>query len=59
MNFSNSQVYRGQNMNSYSANTAQAPRPPPVSRPVSLNAPMVNRIHSQKPGCSACGKKVA
>jgi hypothetical protein len=24
-----------------------------------LNAPMINRIHAAKPGCSACGKKVA
>ena len=26
---------------------------------VSLNAPMIDRIHKAKPGCSACGKKVA
>ena len=59
MNFSNSQGYRGQNMNLYNANIsrAQVPAPRPVQVP--LNAPMVNRIHSQKPGCSACGKKVA
>lgn len=24
-----------------------------------LNAPMIGRIHKAKPGCSACGKKVA
>ena len=24
-----------------------------------LNAPMIDRIHKAKPGCSACGKKVA
>lgn len=24
-----------------------------------LNAPMVGRIHNARPGCSACGKKVA
>lgn len=23
-----------------------------------LSAPMINRIHTAKPGCSACGKKV-
>lgn len=34
-------------------------RPAPVSAPVSLNSPMVDRIHKAKPGCSACGKKVA
>ncbi len=24
-----------------------------------LNAPMVDRVHKAKPGCGACGKKVA
>lgn len=24
-----------------------------------LNAPMIDRVHKAKPGCSACGKKVA
>jgi biotin carboxyl carrier protein len=24
-----------------------------------LNSPMVGRIHNARPGCSACGKKVA
>ena len=23
-----------------------------------LNAPMIDRVHKAKPGCSACGKKV-
>jgi hypothetical protein len=26
---------------------------------IPLNSPMINRIHTAKPGCSACGKKVA
>ena len=30
-----------------------------VPRNVSLNAPMVDRVHKTKPGCGACGKKVA
>jgi hypothetical protein len=30
-----------------------------VPRNVALNSPMVNRIHKTKPGCGACGKKVA
>ena len=25
---------------------------------VSLNSPMIDRVHKAKPGCSACGKKV-
>ncbi len=28
-------------------------------RNMSLNAPMIDRVHKAKPGCSACGKKVA
>jgi hypothetical protein len=27
------------------------------SRPSALGAPMVNRIHTTKPGCSSCGGK--
>ena len=26
---------------------------------LSLNATMIDRVHKAKPGCSACGKKVA
>jgi hypothetical protein len=29
------------------------------STPGSLMAPMISRVHKAKPGCSACGKKVA
>jgi len=25
---------------------------------LSLNSAMINRVHTAKPGCSACGKKV-
>jgi hypothetical protein len=28
-------------------------------RNTALNAPMVDRVHKAKPGCGACGKKVA
>ena len=28
------------------------------SKRVALNAPMIERVHKSKPGCSACGKKV-
>ena len=31
---------------------------PIMSRNISLNSPMIDRIHKAKPGCSACGKKV-
>jgi hypothetical protein len=29
------------------------------ARPAALNAPMIDRVHKARPGCSACGKKVA
>jgi hypothetical protein len=31
----------------------------PVIRPSALNTPMIERVYKAKPGCSACGKKVA
>ena len=56
-NFNRSQVIN----QAYTANLARtiaaAPRPAP--RPITLNSPMVGRVHAVKPGCSACGKKVA
>jgi hypothetical protein len=27
--------------------------------PAALNAKMIDRVHKAKPGCSACGKRVA
>ena len=32
---------------------------PAVSKNLPLNSPMIDRVHKAKPGCSACGKKVA
>ncbi len=57
MIFSNAQAQRAPNMNIYAANIARAPAAP--QKPLTLNSPMVNRVHAAKPGCSACGKKVA
>ena len=57
MNFSNSQNFRAQNLNAYIANISSAPAAPP--RQMTLNAPMIGRVHAVKSGCSACGKKVA
>ena len=59
MIFSNAQVQRAPNMNIYAANVARAPAHAAPQKPVALNAPMVNRVHAAKPGCSACGKRVA
>lgn len=55
MNLENPNTQLRQNMAVYSASIASKP----VSRPVALNAPMIDRVHKAKPGCSACGKKVA
>jgi hypothetical protein len=30
-----------------------------TQRSIPLNAPMIDRVHKAKPGCGACGKKVA
>ena len=41
--------------------SAAASKPAVVAAPrfSALNAPMINRVHKAKAGCSACGKKVA
>ena len=58
MNFSNSNFSRSQVINqAYGANLARSSAPAP--RPMTLSAPMIDRVHATKPGCSACGKKVA
>lgn len=43
--------------NNLASQISSAPRP--VIRNIALNAPMIDRVHKAKPGCSACGKKVA
>ena len=57
MNFSNSQNYRGHNLNAYAASIGNIQTVAP--RPMTLSAPMIGRVHAAKSGCSACGKKVA
>lgn len=56
MNLANPNVQFRQNMAAYSASMAVKPQ---ATRIVGLNAPMIDRVHKAKPGCSACGKKVA
>lgn len=58
MNFSSSNFYPGQNIQFYASNMARKPASVPI-KPVPLNAPMIERVHRAKSGCSACGKKVA
>jgi hypothetical protein len=52
-NYNRSQVINQVNTANLARNVAQAPRP------MTLSAPMIGRVHAVKPGCSACGKKVA
>jgi len=50
-----------QNYNNLGNNLNLSGQPKSVSvasRNISLNSPMIDRIHKAKPGCSACGKKV-
>jgi len=54
MNLTNPNTQFRQNMTAYAA-----PVPAPVTKPVALNASMIDRVHKTRPGCSACGKKVA
>ena len=34
-------------------------KPKIITRAISLRSPMIDRVHKAKPGCSACGKRVA
>ncbi len=44
-----------------SLSSSSSSRAPVLAAPkhISLNAPMIERVHKAKAGCSACGKKVA
>jgi hypothetical protein len=57
MNLANPNTQLTQTIASYSA--SMAPAPLSKTRPVALNAPMIDRVHKAKSGCGACGKKVA
>jgi len=56
MLFSNNSNYNGLRLNvvQNQQNVAKT-----ISTPAALNAKMIDRVHKAKPGCSACGKKVA
>ncbi len=57
MNLANPNTQLRQNMSAYAASLAH--KPTANARPTALNASMIDRVHKAKPGCSACGKKVA
>jgi hypothetical protein len=50
MRFSSSSFYNQPNRPS---------APAAIVRPMSLKGPMIERVYRAKPGCSACGKRVA
>ena len=56
MNLANPNVQFRQNMAAYASSISVKSQP---TRIVGLNSPMIDRVHKTKPGCSACGKKVA
>ena len=58
MSFNNSGEFRPQYNGNLASNISSLPV---TTRPknIALNAPMIDRVHKAKPGCSACGKKVA
>lgn len=58
MSFSNSGVNQPY-YNNLASNLSVAPVKSLAPKNVSLNAPMIDRVHKAKPGCSACGKKVS
>lgn len=59
MSFNNSGALPTNYYGNLGANISAPPPTMPKARPVALNAPMIDRVHKAKPGCSACGKKVA
>lgn len=61
MSFNNSGALHQPHYNNLAANISSAPvrSVSGVPKPAGLNAPMIDRVYKAKPGCSACGKKVA
>lgn len=39
-------------------NAISVPQKVQMQKAVNLSSPMINRVYTAKPGCSACGKKV-
>ena len=39
-------------------NAISVPQQVQMQKAVNLSSPMINRVYTAKPGCSACGKKV-
>lgn len=56
MSFHNGNTYNGP-ISNLATGTPRFNTAPP--RSAALNSSMIDRVHKAKPGCSACGKKVA
>jgi hypothetical protein len=61
MSFKNSGEVQPPQISNLGANIAAPPArvAAPVQKNGGLGAPMIDRVHKAKPGCSACGKKVS
>ncbi len=60
MSFNNSGLTRSTYTPNVSSNISSIPAAPAQApRNLALNAPMIERVYKARPGCSACGKKVA
>ena len=59
MSFNNSRAIQGQYNNMMNSKLSSVPSSSVSPKNIGLNTPMIDRIYKAKPGCSACGKKVA
>jgi hypothetical protein len=59
MSFDNSSFVSQQPVNNNVHYISKSLPKPVLTARNMFNVPMVDRIHKAKPGCSACGKKVA
>ncbi len=60
MSFNNSGEIRPPYFNNLSTHTTAIPKLSSAPKQnLGLKSPMIERVHKAKPGCSACGKKVA
>ena len=59
MNLENPNIGLARNLNNYSNIVNQSNNVFSQPQSASLNSPMIGRIYKARPGCSACGKKVA
>ena len=59
MSFNNLGVNSVSNYNNNNLAAYMSSAPSVNQKAVGLNSPMIDRVYKARPGCSACGKKVA